>query len=98
MNKLLVSLILAGLVVSARADVGAKTDTDDVTVESVFASIGDILIVRPIGAAVTLADFGIYGIASPFAAMADATDKVYDTLVVKPGEYTFCRDLGDFSK
>jgi hypothetical protein len=30
--------------------------------------------------------------------MADATDEVFDTLVTEPGEYTFKRDLGDFSK
>jgi len=98
MNKLLVSLLLAGLVASAQADAGLEGSTDDVTVESVFASIGDILVVRPIGAAATIAGFGIYGVASPFVAMADATDEVYDILVVKPGEYTFYRDLGDFSK
>ena len=102
MNKLLVtiaaSVMLAGV---ALADSGTACNTScdsDLTAESVFASIGDILLVRPIGAAATVAGFGVFAVASPFAAMADATEEVYDTLVTNPGEYTFCRDLGDFSK
>jgi hypothetical protein len=77
-------------------------DTDAVStenpVENAWSSIGDILIVRPIGAAVTVANFGIFGLASPFAAMADATDEVYDTLVEAPASYTFDRDLGELKK
>ena len=98
MNKLLItiaaSVMLAGV---ALADSGTAYDSD-VTAESVFASIGDIVLVRPIGAAATVAGFGVFAVASPFAAMAGATEEVYDTVVTAPGEYTFCRDLGDFSK
>ena len=98
MNKLLItiaaSVMLAGV---ALADSGTAYDSD-VTAESVFASIGDIVLVRPIGAAATVAGFGVFAVASPFAAMADATEEVYDTVVTAPGEYTFCRDLGDFTK
>jgi len=89
------------LVGSALADSGTacKTSCDsDITVESVWTCIGDLLLVRPIGAAASVAGFGTFAVASPFAAMADATEEVYDTLVTNPGEYTFCRDLGDFSK
>ena len=97
MNKLIASLIvsvsLAGL---AMADTGAAND--DLSCEQVLSCIGDLVLVRPVGAAVTVANFGIFAVASPFAAMADATEEVYDTVVTKPGEYTFCRDLGDFSK
>ena len=98
MNKLLItiaaSVMLAGV---ALADSGTAYDSD-VTAESVFASIGDIVLVRPIGAAATVVGFGVFAVASPFAAMADATEEVYDTVVTAPGEYTFCRDLGDFTK
>ena len=98
MNKLLItiaaSVMLAGV---ALADSGTAYDSD-VTAESVFASIGDIVLVRPIGAAATVAGFGVFAVASPFAALADATEDVYDTVVTAPGEYTFCRDLGDFTK
>jgi len=97
MNKLIASLIvsvsLAGL---AMADTGAAND--DLSCEQVLSCIGDLVLVRPVGAAVTVANFGIFAVASPFAAMADATDEVFNTLVTEPGEYTFKRDLGDFSK
>jgi len=97
MNKLIASLIVsASLAGLAMADTGAAND--DVTCEQVLSCIGDLVLVRPIGAAVTVANFGIFAVASPFAAMADATDEVFDTLVTEPGEYTFKRDLGDFSK
>jgi hypothetical protein len=102
MNKLLVTMATSVMLVgSALADSGAacKTSCDsDITVESVWTCIGDVLLVRPIGAAATVAGFGVFAVASPFAAMADATEKVYDTVVTAPGEYTFCRDLGDFTK
>jgi hypothetical protein len=99
MNKLIVTLaasaMLAGLAV---ADTGAASGSDDVTAESVWAGIGDVLLVRPLGTAATIGGFGIFAVASPFAAMADATDEVFDTLVKAPADYTFNRDLGDFSK
>ena len=101
MNKLLVTLAASVMLVGvALADSGtaSNTDSNDVTVESVWTCIGDLLLVRPIGAAATVAGFGTFAVASPFAAMADATEEVYDTLVTNPGEYTFCRDLGDFTK
>jgi hypothetical protein len=101
MNKLLVtlmaSLVLAG---TALADSGACSPCDDGdwTVERGFAAVGDLLVVRPLGAAVTVGGFGLFAVTSPFAAMADCADDVYDTLVTNPGEYTFTRDLGDFNK
>jgi len=98
MNKLLASIVLFGLIASANADSGSASDTDNLTAESVFASIGDLVLVRPLGAAATVGGFGLFAVTSPFAAMADATEDIYDTLVEKPGNYTFNRDLGDFSK
>jgi hypothetical protein len=102
MNKLTTTIAsLIALASISLADVGTTSNirsSDDVTVESVFASIGDLLLVRPVGTAVTIADFGIFAVASPFAAMADATDEVFNTLVVEPGEFTFKRDLVDFSR
>ena len=102
MNKLLVPMATSVMLVgSALADSGTASNSSgdsDVTVESAWTCIGDLLLVRPIGAAATVAGFGTFAVASPFAAMADATEEVYDTLVTNPGEYTFCRDLGDFTK
>jgi len=98
MNKLMASLIVsASLAGLAMADTGTAAN-DDLSCEQVLSCIGDVVLVRPVGAAVTVANFGIFAVASPFAAMADATDEVFNTLVTEPGEYTFKRDLGDFSK
>ena len=98
MNKLLTLLVASFcLATVALADSGT-VDSSEWTVERGFAAVGDLLVVRPLGAAVTVGGFGLFAVASPFAAMADATDEVFDTLVEKPGEYTFVRDLGDFSK
>lgn len=103
MNKLLVtlvaSLVLAG---TALADSGSCKSCDcsdsDWTAERGFAAVGDLLVVRPLGAAATVGGFGLFAVTSPFAAMAGSAEDVFDTLVVKPGEYTFTRDLGDFNK
>jgi hypothetical protein len=96
MNKLitLVSVLMLAATVSF-ADT-TTTDSDEVTAEGAFLATADLLVVRPLGVAATVGGFGIFAVASPFAAMADAIDPVYDTLVAKPGEYTFHRDLGDF--
>lgn len=99
MNKLLASLVVSlALATVALADSGASSDDDSWTVERGFAAVGDLLVVRPLGAAATIGGFGLFAVASPFAAMADGADEVFDTLVTKPGEYTFVRDLGDFNR
>jgi hypothetical protein len=97
MNKLLASLVASVcLATVALADSGTASDSSDWTVERGFAAVGDLLLVRPLGAAATVGGFGLFAVVSPFAAMADATEDVYDTVVTNPGEYTFCRDLGIF--
>lgn len=101
MNKLVTSLVVSFyLATLALADSGtcSPCDDNDWTVERGWAAFGDVLLVRPLGTAGTIAGFGIFAVASPFAAMADATEDVFDTLVKEPADYTFNRDLGDFSK
>lgn len=100
MNKLLASLVVSlALATFALADSGAATsDSSDWSVERGFAAVGDLLVVRPLGAAATVGGFGLFAVVSPFAAMAGDADEVFDTLVTKPGEYTFVRDLGDFNR
>jgi len=101
MNKTLVTLMASLLLaVTALADSGTcnPCDDSDWTVERGFAAVGDLLVVRPLGAAATIGGFGLFAVASPFAAMAGSAEDVFDTLVTKPGEYTFTRDLGDFNK
>ena len=98
MNKIIASMVVSlSLATLALADSGAE-DSDSWSVERGFAAAGDLLVVSPLGAAATVGGFGLFAVASPFAAMADGTDEVFDTLVKQPGEYTFVRDLGDFSK
>lgn len=99
MNKLLASLVVSlSLATLALADSGTADDSSDWNAERGFAAVGDVLVVRPLGAAATVGGFGLFAVASPFAAMAGAADEVFDTLVKAPAEYTFVRDLGDFSK
>jgi len=73
-------------------------DDNDLTAESAFLAIGDLLLVRPVAAAGTVAGFGLFAASSPFTAMGGVVEDSYDILVQKPGEFTFDRDLGDFSK
>ena len=99
MKKLTASIVVGlALTTLALADSGTASDDGDWSVERGFAAVGDLLVVRPLGAAATVGGFGLFAVASPFAAMADGTEEVFDTLVKQPAEYTFVRDLGDFSK
>lgn len=98
MNKILVTLMACLLLAAtARAD-SSTVESDEWTAERGFAAVGDLLVVRPLGAAATIGGFGLFAVTSPFAAMAGSADEVFDTLVTKPGEYTFVRDLGNFNK
>jgi hypothetical protein len=98
MNKVLtlVSVLMLAATLSY-ADNGT-TDSDEVTAEGAFLATADLLVVRPLGVAGTVAGFGLFAVASPFLAMADEVESGYDVLVAKPGEYTFHRDLGDFNQ
>jgi len=98
MNKLLALVVATFCLVTISLADSGTVDSSEWTVERGFAAAGDLLVVRPLGAAATIGGFGLFAVASPFAAMADSTEDVFDTLVTKPGEYTFVRDLGDFSK
>ena len=75
MNKLIIALTLV-LASYSYADSGTTKNSDEVTVQDGFAATADLLIIRPISTAATVAGFGIFAVSSPFAAMADATDEV----------------------
>lgn len=99
MNKLIIALTLTMASYSfADSNCQKVCDNDDVTVEQGFAATADLLIVRPLTTAGTVVGFGLFAVSSPFAAMADATDEVFEVLVKEPYRYTFERDLGDFSE
>jgi len=88
---------LLGLVMLASMAMADTQESEDLTAKEAFLSIGDLLVVRPLGTAATVGGFGIFAVASPFADMAGAVDEVWDPLVQKPADFTFFRDLGDFS-
>jgi hypothetical protein len=105
MNKLITSIAASFMLASVvLADTGTSNrqsccqDDDSWSIERGFAAVGDVLIVRPIGTAATIASFGVFAVASPFAAMADATDEVFNTLVKEPADYTFDREIGVYNK
>lgn len=91
--SLVVGLTLASICLADSQTCDPCVDSDW-TVERGWSAFGDILLVRPLGAAMTIANFGIFAVASPFAAMADSSNEVYGTLVEAPADYTFNRELG----
>lgn len=100
MNKLFAALIISVVTLNlSYADSGTCAPCDDEwTVERGWAAFGDVLLVRPLGTAATIGGFGLFAVASPFAAMADSTDEVFNTLVKAPADYTFDRELGELNK
>ncbi|NNJ99145.1 MAG: hypothetical protein HKP58_01920 [Desulfatitalea sp.] len=58
--------------------------------------VGDTLIARPIGIVATVAGFGLFIIASPFALLGGNAGETWNNLVVYPAAFTFTRPLGDF--
>jgi len=100
MNKFITMLVVSLTLASVSlADSGCSPCEDsDLSVKEAFLAIGDLLLVRPVAAAGTVAGFGLFAASSPFTAMGGVVEDSYDILVEKPGEFTFDRDLGDFSK
>jgi hypothetical protein len=103
MNKLFYTIVVSfALGFSSFADSDTcnswKCDSSEWNVERGWSAVGDVLIVRPLGAGATVGGFGIFAVASPFAAMADSTEEVFNTLVKAPADYTFDRELGVWSK
>lgn len=96
MNKFITTIVILVMATfAAVADNGSSQDVDFNAADG-FAAAGDLIVVRPLAAAATVGAFGIFAVASPFAAMADAVPQVWETLVEKPGQYAFDRDLGDW--
>lgn len=62
----------------------------------VGAIIADTLIVRPIGIVSIAVGTAVFIVALPFALISGSVGTTADELIVKPAEFTFTRDLGDF--
>jgi len=58
----------------------------------------DALVVRPLGAAVTVVGAAVFVVAVPFAAIAKQVPQTAETLVAAPARAIFQRPLGDFTR
>ena len=100
MNKTLLSLAaLLSLTLASYADTGVCNESDDISFEQGFTDFADVVFVRPISLAVTGGiGFPAYAVSAPFTAMTGDNAEAWDTLVVKPAEFTFDREIGEFEK
>lgn len=105
MNKLLLALVLMTSYAFADSPYcpGKQCctceDSDDISFEQGFTDFADVVFVRPIALAVTGGiGFPAYAVSAPFTAMTGDNAEAWDTLVQKPAEFTFDREIGDFSK
>ena len=58
------------------------------------AMVGDLLVARPIGAAVTAVGAAAFVVSLPFTLLAGSVSESAETLVLGPAEATFMRCLG----
>ena len=56
----------------------------------------DLVFMRPVGLAATVAGTAVFLVSLPFALMTNDVSKTAKELVVDPFNYTFDRPLGDF--
>lgn len=61
---------------------------------SMFSMTGDLLVARPVGAAITALGAAVFVVSLPFTALGGNVRQAADTLVVAPGRETFVRCLG----
>ncbi|KGE04188.1 hypothetical protein [Pseudohaliea rubra] len=59
-----------------------------------FAMVGDLVVARPIGLAMTAVGAAAFVVSLPFTALAGHVSEAAETLVLGPGEATFVRCLG----
>jgi hypothetical protein len=61
-----------------------------------FVAIGDLVISRPLGLAVTVFGGAVFLVALPFALTSGSVNDTADVLVGEPFRFTFKRPLGNF--
>jgi hypothetical protein len=59
-----------------------------------FAMLGDLVVARPIGLALTAGGTALWLVSLPFTLLAGNVSEAADTLILGPGEQTFMRCLG----
>lgn len=90
-TALFAGMLLAGSVMAAGANYGHQERIDN---PGMFAMVGDLLIARPIGAAVTVVGATAFVISMPFTLASGNIGEAGRELVVRPGKETFVRCLG----
>lgn len=90
-TALFAGMLLAGSVMAAEANYGYQEHVED---PGIFAMVGDLIIARPIGAAITAVGAAAFIVSLPFTALAGNTAEAGQELVVRPGRETFMRCLG----
>lgn len=59
--------------------------------------LGDIIFLKPMGAAALVVGSAAFLVSWPFAAISNSSDQTFQVLVREPYEYTFKRPVGDNS-
>jgi hypothetical protein len=77
--------------VVAAAERGAPSDRTEIP-----AAVLDILVLRPLAAAATVAGLPMFIASVPFVAASGELLTSWDVFVLAPADYTFRRPLGDF--
>ena len=63
---------------------------------SAAAMSADLLLIRPLSLVATVVGTAVFVVSLPFSLLGQNTEDAAQQLVVRPGEYTFVRPLGDF--
>ncbi len=85
----LLSLVMLAGLVSPGVSAQAVDESPDP-----FAMVGDLVVARPIGLAMTAVGTAAFIVSLPFTAMAGHVSEAAQTLVLGPAETTFVRCLG----
>ncbi len=86
MKKMIVVVVMLTLVF---------TSSFAFAVDDSTAIMGDALILKPVGAVVTIAGTVLFIVSWPLAAITNSSDHTFDVLVKQPYDYTFNRPLGE---
>lgn len=94
---LLLAIVLLAVPFSAMADSKAapQQNLDDPQINAANM-VGDAIIARPLGLVTTVAGFGLFIVASPFALISGSAGEAWDAMVAYPAKFTFTRPLGEF--
>jgi len=59
-----------------------------------LAYLTDVIVLRPVGLALTIAGFALWVVTLPISIPTLSIEKSFDILVINPAHYTFVRELG----